>query len=144
MDLSRAASIARDLMDDHGLGTWGFAFDNAKRRCGNCNFGKWKITLSRHYVAMNDEAEVLDTILHEIAHALAGFKAGHGPDWQKVARRIGATPKRCASNVAMPKAPWRLVCASGHFLGERHRRNRNMQHYRCRTCMTPLRYIPNT
>ena len=37
--------------------------------------------------------EVKDTILHEIAHALAVARAGHGPAWKTVARRIGATPK---------------------------------------------------
>lgn len=145
MDLDKAGDMARDLMDDHGLALWTFAFDNAKRRCGNCNFGKRKISLSRHYVSMNDEWDIRDTILHEIAHAIAGFKAGHGPDWKAVARRIGATPKRCAdASVEMPKAPWKLVCSTGHVLGTRHRRNAQMHHYVCRTCRTPLKYVPNT
>jgi predicted SprT family Zn-dependent metalloprotease len=145
MDLETAGDLARDLMDDHGLGAWGFAFDNAKRRCGNCHFGKWRITLSRYYVRMNDEAEVRDTILHEIAHAMAGVDAGHGPIWRKVAQNIGAKPQRCAdSSVSMPKPPWRLTCASGHNLGTRHRRSRNMSHYVCRLCRTPLQFVPNT
>lgn len=144
MDQDKAGDMARDLMDDHGLALWSFAFDNAKRRCGNCNFGKRKITLSRHYVSMNEEWEIRDTILHEIAHAIAGFEAGHGPNWKGVARRIGATPKRCAdASVAMPKAPWKIVCATGHILGTRHRQSRNMTSYVCRTCRTPLRYVPN-
>lgn len=144
MDQDKAGDMARDLMDDHGLALWSFAFDNAKRRCGNCDFGRRKITLSRHYVAMNDEWEIRDTILHEIAHAIAGFKAGHGPDWRKVAVRIGATPKRCAdASVEMPKAPWKLVCATGHVVGFRHRRNRNMAHYGCGKCRSPLRYVSN-
>lgn len=144
MDQDKAGDMARDLMDDYGLALWAFAFDNAKRRCGNCNFGKRKITLSRHYVAMNEEWEIRDTILHEIAHAIAGFKAGHGPEWRKVARRIGATPQRCAdASVEMPKAPWKIVCATGHVVGTRHRRNRQMAQYACGRCRTPLRYVPN-
>ena len=144
MDLDKAGDMARDLMDDHGLALWSFAFDNAKRRCGACFNSKRKITLSRHYVSLNDEWDVRDTVLHEIAHAIAGYKAGHGPEWKAVARRIGATPNRCAdASVEMPKAPWKIVCATGHVVGLRHRRNRNMAHYACRLCMKPLRYIPN-
>ncbi len=145
MDLDKAGDLARDLMDEHGLALWSFAFDNAKRRCGACHSGKRKITLSRYYVSMNSAPEVEDTIRHEIAHALAGAKAGHGPQWQAVARRIGAKPQRCAdSSVEMPKAPWKIVCATGHVVGLRHRRSRNMTHYACRLCMKPLRYVPNT
>ena len=40
--------------------------------------------------------QVTDTILHEIAHALAGPGAGHGPAWKATASRLGATPKSCA------------------------------------------------
>lgn len=40
--------------------------------------------------------QVTDTILHEIAHALAGPAARHGPAWKSIARRLGATPKSCA------------------------------------------------
>ena len=40
-----------------------------------------------------DPREVRDTILHEIAHALAGAKAKHGPAWKAIARRLGATLK---------------------------------------------------
>lgn len=145
MDLDKAGDLARDLMDDYGLGAWSFAFDNARRRCGNCNFSKWTITLSRHYVRMNDAPEVEDTIRHEIAHAIAGFKAGHGPEWKAVALSIGARPQRCAdASVEMPTAPWKLVCASGHVLGTRHRRSRSMAHYLCHLCRTSLRYVPNT
>jgi len=40
--------------------------------------------------------QLTDTILHEIAHALAGPAAKHGPAWKAIARRLGATPKSCA------------------------------------------------
>ena len=38
--------------------------------------------------ATNEEVEL--TILHEIAHALAP-KPGHGREWKRIARKIGAT-----------------------------------------------------
>ncbi len=77
MKLEDAENLALTLMEDNGVGTWSFRFDNAKRRCGACFYSRRTITLSRHFVTLNDEAEVRDTILHEIAHAFAGAKAGH-------------------------------------------------------------------
>lgn len=144
MDLHEASFLARDLMDYHGLLLWGFGFDRAKRRCGNCNFGKRKITLSRHYTELNSRQEVTDTVLHEIAHAIAGFKAGHGPEWKRVAQRIGAKPQRCAdASVEMPKAKWRLMCQEGHDFGPRHRRSKSMDYHICGRCRTGLRYVLN-
>ena len=35
----------------------------------------------------------VDNLLHEIAHAIVGREAGHGPLWKVTARRIGATPR---------------------------------------------------
>ncbi len=55
-----------------------------------------------------------DTLLHEIAHALAGHRAGHGPVWRKIAREVGAKPKRCyrAEEVQQPPGGYLLVCPS--------------------------------
>lgn len=145
MDLQEADFLACRLMMEHGLGTWTFGFDNAKRRCGACHFGKRRITVSRYYVAANSEGDIRDTVLHEIAHALAGAEAGHGPEWQAMARRVGARPNRCAdTSVKMPAAPWLLVCTNGHRHGTRHRKNRNMHLYVCGTCRASLRYVRNT
>lgn len=37
--------------------------------------------------------QVAGTTLHELAHVLAGWNAGHGPDWQAACKRLGL---RCA------------------------------------------------
>lgn len=143
MHLNDAEDLAFDLMADYGLSTWNFGFDNAKLRCGQCSHAKRRITLSRHYVELNDEREVRDTILHEIAHALTPG-AKHGPKWQAVARRLGATPKRCAdASVSMPEARWELICTEGHSYGPRHRRYLRMNMHVCGRCRSPLVYLPN-
>jgi hypothetical protein len=36
-------------------------------------------------------SEILDTILHEIAHALVGHKEAHGPVWVAKAKEIGCS-----------------------------------------------------
>ena len=91
--LTHIAATARGLMDEHGLDTWTFAFLEAERRLGDCNFQDRVIRVGRAHALDASEAEIRDTILHEIAHALAGPEARHGAAWKAIARRIGATPR---------------------------------------------------
>lgn len=107
MDFEDARALGNELMNQYWykMEGWDLAFDNAKRRCGATHFGKKTITLSRHFVSLNDEAAVRETMLHEIAHVIAGQAGdrGHGRIWKGIARQIGARPERCATDVAMPK-----------------------------------------
>lgn len=91
---------------------WHFEFDTAKVTFGRCNYSRRKITLSRALVTINNETEVRDTILHEIAHALCPFNAGHGDVWKAMARAVGARPVRCYSSkeVATITYKWRWIC----------------------------------
>jgi len=47
----------------------------------------FKLEQNRHHFT--------ETILHEIAHHMAGFNAGHGYAWQVVAKMIGCSAERC-------------------------------------------------
>lgn len=91
--LRAVARLARDLMDAHGLEDWTLAFVESRRRLGDCRHDHRLIRIARHHAIGHAEADIRDTVLHEIAHALAGHAAGHGPVWKAVARRIGATPR---------------------------------------------------
>lgn len=144
MDLDKAAHMARTLMSDYNLDFegWVFAFDNAKRRCGQCTFSKRRITMSRHYVSLNNEPEVRDTILHEVAHAIAGPGHGHDAHWRTIARNVGATPKRCAENAVMPEGKWRGSCSCGAASeATRHRITKGT--YFCRICGSDVTWLPN-
>lgn len=141
MNLKVAAKMARDLMEDYDFAHWSFKFDRAKTRHGQCDYGKQEISLSRHFVELNQEWLVRETVLHEIAHAIAGSRAAHGPEWQNVARNLGVRPQACKPS-NMPAAPWRLMCATGHDLGPRHRRSVKLDWHVCGRCSSPLRYVP--
>ena len=91
--LDAVAKEARALMDVHGLEEWTLRFSAAQRRLGACLEQPEIIEIARRHAARGDPRQVTDTILHEIAHAIAGANAGHGPVWKAVARRVGATPK---------------------------------------------------
>jgi predicted SprT family Zn-dependent metalloprotease len=97
MDLKEASLKAIRLMDEHGLldKHWYFEFDNAKRRAGMCDGGAKRISLSKHITKLNSEREVINTILHEIAHALVGCQHGHNTQWKNMCIKIGARPERC-------------------------------------------------
>ncbi|HEU5038881.1 MAG TPA: SprT-like domain-containing protein [Nocardioides sp.] len=122
MDLDDAARLGRRLIAEHGLHDWTLVFDRAKVRAGICRFGTRQIGLSRPLTALHSEAEVRDTILHEIAHALVGPKHGHDAVWRATARRIGCSGTRCTSSDApRVEGDWVGTCGAGHRV-TRHRR----------------------
>lgn len=115
MELAAAARLARDLMDEHGLTAWTFAFDDAARRAGLCDHTRSRISLSARLIALYAEPEVRDTVLHEVAHALVGPRHGHDATWRATAVRIGCTGRRCvAPDAPVVDGPWTGVCPAGH------------------------------
>lgn len=123
MELDDVKKLAEELIVFHKL-DWKFKFDNAKKRFGVTKYRTKTISLSRHLCQLNTVENVRDTILHEIAHALAGPKAGHGIVWKKIAKEIGASTERCYSiqEVVVPKAKWNATCPSCKRVITRHRK----------------------
>ncbi|WP_291057522.1 SprT-like domain-containing protein [Herbiconiux sp.] len=122
-DLSRVTTWANALIALHLDPTvWRFGFDNAKTRAGQCNYTAKRITVSRYLAARYDDDEVHQILLHEVAHALAGSAAGHGPRWVAISREIGYEGKRLHDgDRADELAPWIGRCPAGHEF-YRHRR----------------------
>ncbi len=111
MQLYLAQQLAKNLMLKHNLTSWTFVFDNSVRRFGQCCYTARTIKLSKHLTALNDEATVKDTILHEIAHALTPG-AHHGWAWKRKCIEIGAKPERCytSENTVTPKLRYVAEC----------------------------------
>lgn len=98
-------------MARHGLNDWHFRFTHSLARFGQCSYSKKTISLSKHLTLLNDESLVRNTILHEIAHALVGHKAAHGPAWRAQALAIGCDGRRTYNdNVAAPPRNTVGVC----------------------------------
>jgi predicted SprT family Zn-dependent metalloprotease len=117
------ARLARKMMDEHGLTDWKIAWSRAKKTHGLCNYATRTLTFSAVAFAHIDEAEVRNTILHEIAHVFAGGLAGHGPSWQRIHRSIGGTGEQYVSKTASKAIPtaWVGKCRNGHESNGQHR-----------------------
>ena len=121
MTIKDAEKLARKLIKRH-LGTrWQFQWDGAVRRAGACHYDRNVISLSRRLTELNNEAHARNTILHEIAHALAPpEESPHGDTWKRIARYIGCNGERCHNAPTPPTkyVTFRKVCGK---VGERHR-----------------------
>lgn len=141
MDLKILSETAAALFAEHRLVGWSFGLTASKRRLGVCKYRRKRIEISDYYARHNTDAAVLDTLLHEIAHALAGVEAGHGPVWQAVAARIGTTPRACddSPDTVVEPGDWRTTCPACHRTHHRYRRPRSLPGYRCKCpARTPL------
>ncbi len=134
MNTDEALRLLENKLTEHGLTAqgWTGSLDNAERRFGVCRPASKEISISRTLSALNSEEEVLDTILHEIAHALATIEyrdnCGHDERWKTICRRIGARPERCydGEEVTAPDAPWVLSHRkTGEVFCHYHRKPKN-------------------
>ena len=139
MDLMEARELALQLMKEHDLEyRFRFEFDNAKRRFGSCSFSPRIITLSRNLVLLNDQQRVTNTILHEIAHALAGPGNGHNWVWRQIALEIGCNGKRCYSKQDTIVVERTLIAKCPNCNKESGRFRKPSKQYSCGNCSGSL------
>jgi len=136
MDTLEAREMAVQLISQHLDDKWTFKFDNAKNRFGVCRFSRKEIGLSAPLVILNDETKVRNTILHEIAHAVAGPGHGHDSYWASKCRELGIKPERCydSKEVAVVKGAYEGTCPSCGLTAQRHRRTDKMFRVACSAC----------
>lgn len=102
------------------LSTYGHMADNAffghhsnwsivvgelpNRALGVCYIVRQKIVINAEHVQIDSWEDIKDTVLHEVAHALAGVEKSrggrnmaHGKLWKSWAKRLGAKPSAKAA-----------------------------------------------
>jgi hypothetical protein len=87
---------AWEKLEEFGLLEKGWTFVWCRRSytsAGWCDHNKNEVAAAVKVLDACTVEEMEDTILHEIAHALAGPRAGHGPLWKAHAIATGANPK---------------------------------------------------
>lgn len=143
MDLQELTETARREMAAQGLRGWTFGLTRAKRQLGACKYRSKRIEISEYYAINSPVESVLDTLRHEIAHALAGPAAKHGPAWKAIAVRLGATPQACDSSdeIVVTPGDWQATCSSCAKTFHRYRMPKTLSGYRCRCeARTPLTF----
>ena len=134
MNLERAYRLARAKMDERGLQKWDVMFDRSKTRFGCCWHYKKLITLSEDLVVLNSEEEVLNTILHEMAHALVSHRHGHDKVWRQKAIELGCNGKRCYDgSVIQPPTQYQATCDGCGYIYHRHRMGADRKYF-CTLC----------
>lgn len=108
--------LAEEKMKQHGLdSSWKFVYDSAKQRAGLCNYTDSEISLSKYIVRHHSIDQSIQVVLHEIAHALAGKSAGHGPNWKSIAKSLGYRGEKfTGKEIAEQTARWVGECKNGH------------------------------
>ena len=146
--LADVEALARLLLARHqaqsGLGTrWTFGFDLSTTRAGVCRYGETRIDLSVSYCLRATRADIENTLLHEIAHAIVGSRHGHDAVWQAKARQIGCTAERC-HHVTHTVARWVGTCGCRRRWF-RQRLNRRLRHGAiCKACSRTIEWRWNT
>ena len=115
--LQRLRSKALELMREHGITRkgWVLVWNQSVDTLGETHWSNKTIYLSERYARANSDHEVRDTVLHEIAHVLAGPRAGHGKKWQEIAKRIGANGKAKFTPTKFQEfTPYVGFCPVGH------------------------------
>jgi predicted SprT family Zn-dependent metalloprotease len=125
--------LACRLLVLHGLYGWSFAFNRRKLSLGFCRYGCRRIEMSIDFVERNSQEEILDTILHEIAHALVGPGHGHDVVWKRKCLEIGAKPHRCGP-AEMPEGRWKAQCRSCAMRFHRYRKPKRLRGWYCVRC----------
>jgi len=140
MELGTAVALTLNLLNEHSLieKGWTVKLGNGSRRLGVCYWHKKLIKLSRHHVLNGTDVEIMDTIRHEVAHALAGPAARYGPEWKAWAIKLGAHPRSHARAISY-EMPYKFVlhcpCCNKDIQKRRNRvSGRRLQILACRKC----------
>jgi predicted SprT family Zn-dependent metalloprotease len=121
------------LLGAHGLRGWSFGLNRRRRSLGLCIYHRQAIELSLHFIERNGPDAILDTLLHEIAHALVGPGHGHDAVWKEMCLRVGALPVACR-RAEMPAGCWQATCGGCGKLIHRYRKPKRLHGWYCVAC----------
>ena len=85
--------LAEELLKKYNVETTEIVLRDQYGAKGKCN-NECKISLQINFIIKEDISIVKNTVLHEIAHVLAGVINGHNEIWQNIAKEMGVTFKK--------------------------------------------------
>jgi predicted SprT family Zn-dependent metalloprotease len=114
-----------ELLAEHGLTDWRVIFrgDGLKplrSYFGQCTRSTKTISYCAYHVRNSTDKHVLDTVYHEVAHALSP-SIGHNKEWKKIVKELGGVPKMCGTTMNF-KLKWVGRCLICNLKDERSRK----------------------
>ena len=146
--LPEVEDLGKGLLAEHqangALGRqWRFGFDLSPARAGVCRYQEQRIDLSVSYCLKATRAEIEDTVLHEIAHAIVGPRHNHDQVWKAKAQEIGCVGERCHRvQHSIPK--WVGECGCGQQWFRQQLQRRVMRNRACPKCRGVITWRRNT
>lgn len=101
---------------------------------GICSYREHTLVLNEQLLK-EDENCIRNTVMHELAHFIAGPRAKHGPEWKKVANRI---------SVATGLSITRTNPIASHAAVAEYRASKIKYRFKCKGCGCTLEYTKMT
>jgi predicted SprT family Zn-dependent metalloprotease len=137
MDQGKLIAVAAELFRLHGLDVrgWRLEFRNFANRLGCCSSQHKIIAINAYYAENNEEGVVLDTLVHEVAHALVGPVRGHDLVWKAMALKLGCIPSACGKiGIKVQPGKWQASCPSCDYQFHKYRTPKFIRGYYCPKC----------
>jgi predicted SprT family Zn-dependent metalloprotease len=75
---------------------WFLANRRLRTSAGQARYRDSRVSLNPYLYALEaNRGEFRNTVIHELAHLVAGAGKGHGPKWKAVFRHMGGNGQRC-------------------------------------------------
>lgn len=93
--LYKYEKIVNRMLEEHLLTDWKFVWNNrtSNNTFGICKYKTKEIHINKRFALIEKEEEVIDTIIHEVAHALTRG-AGHGERWKAKCIELGCSDEQ--------------------------------------------------
>jgi superfamily II DNA or RNA helicase len=102
MTRDNAVLLCRDELKKHGLTEWKVRCSSSDNSfLGLCSYKDKCIILNSNHLDIHSDSDVINTIKHEVAHALTPGM-GHNEIWADKARSIGCDNTLPCSNLSLP------------------------------------------
>jgi SprT protein len=112
--IREAEKIMNDTFRPYAAPGWTITFaEYTFHRAGSCSFHTKTLRISKSFAILVAEADLVDIILHEIAHMKAGERVKHGPAWRKIAKEIGCSGS-VTHNFVWEEAAFVAKCPADH------------------------------
>ena len=104
MERTKASQLLRDELNANGLSDWKVRItsDPNLPYLGLCVYKDKAIIINAHHVDIHPYSEIINTIKHEVAHALCP-EHGHDEVWRETAKKIGCTNTLPCSHLSLPE-----------------------------------------